>query len=68
MGVRAYIELDKGAFTNSDDGQTIGVTVPCGCMSVRGRDGEGQDAAAVALSSSFQCAGEMAVSVAQDIV
>ena len=32
--------LDKAAIAKSEDAQTISVTVPCGCMSVRGRTAE----------------------------
>ncbi|KAI1786118.1 hypothetical protein LXA43DRAFT_1035150 [Ganoderma leucocontextum] len=62
MGVRAYIELDKA---------TISVTVPCGCMSVRERDAEGQKASSSSQQpprDAEQCAGEMVVSVTQAIV
>ncbi|KAI1793798.1 hypothetical protein LXA43DRAFT_1092579 [Ganoderma leucocontextum] len=63
--------LDKAAFAKSDDGQTIRVTVPCGCMSVRERDAEGQKASSSSQQpprDAEQCAGEMAVSVTQAIV
>lgn len=66
--------LDKAAFAKSADGQTISVTVPCGCMSVRGHAAESPEGESSSLSSqqpagdAEQCAGEMVVSVTQEIV
>ena len=66
--------LDKAAFAKSDDGQTISVTVPCGCMSVRGHLAESPEGESSSSSSqqpsvgAEQCAGEMVVSVTQEIV
>ncbi len=71
---RVLFRLDKAAFGKSDDQQTISVTVPCGCMSVRGRAAESPEGESSSSSSQpptggvEHCAGEMAVSVTQEIV
>ena len=51
-------------FTKSDDGNTVVVTVPCGCLSITER--EGRDSAST--SPSPECAGEMTVSVSEEQV
>ena len=75
MTQRSFVfRLDKAAFAKSGDGQTISVTVPCGCMSVRGHAAESPEGESSSLSSqqpagdAEQCAGEMVVSVTQEIV
>ncbi|PIL32527.1 transcription factor [Ganoderma sinense ZZ0214-1] len=73
MGVRAYIELEKAAFAKSHDGQTISVTVPCGCMSVRGRTSESPEGGSSSslqppAGDAEQCAGKMVVSVTQELI
>lgn len=65
--------LDKAAIAKSEDAQTISVTVPCGCMSVRGRtaespEGESSGSSQQPPGEAEQCAGEMTVSVAQELV
>ncbi|KAI0739685.1 hypothetical protein C8Q80DRAFT_1274733 [Daedaleopsis nitida] len=62
-GIDACINLDNTGptFSASDDGRTVAVAVPCGCLSIPGRALDDD----LDSSSAPECAGEMSVSVAE---
>ncbi|EJF60902.1 hypothetical protein DICSQDRAFT_181129 [Dichomitus squalens LYAD-421 SS1] len=67
MGIGAFISSESPTFYEIDGGKTITVAVPCGCMSLR----EGASSStpnSSASNSRLECMGEMAVSVAEEIV
>ncbi|KAI0808243.1 hypothetical protein C8Q74DRAFT_123107 [Fomes fomentarius] len=75
-GVGVCINLDNvgPTFTESDDGRTVTVAVPCGCQSIPGRAlqadqaqaNQAQEGPASEASPPPECAGEMAVSVTEE--